>query len=72
MKSVCVCNLHAKLLLFFDICKCKKKKRIHFRQQRQCMMTQKKTSVWMSFFCVLPGTRTLDPLIKSQLLYQLS
>ena len=22
--------------------------------------------------CVLPGTRTLDPLIKSQLLYQLS
>ena len=23
-------------------------------------------------FCVLPGTRTLDPLIKSQLLYQLS
>ena len=23
-------------------------------------------------FCVLAGTRTLDPLIKSQLLYQLS
>jgi len=23
-------------------------------------------------FSVLPGTRTLDPLIKSQLLYQLS
>ena len=26
MKSVCVCNLHAKLLLFFDICKCNEKK----------------------------------------------
>ena len=32
---------------------------------------QKKTPDWMSFG-VLPGTRTLDPLIKSQLLYQLS
>ena len=33
--------------------------------------TKKKTPDWMSFG-VLPGTRTLDPLIKSQLLYQLS
>ncbi len=31
----------------------------------------KKTPRRMSF-SVLPGTRTLDPLIKSQLLYQLS
>ena len=27
---------------------------------------------WCSFFGAPPGTRTLDPLIKSQLLYQLS
>ena len=33
--------------------------------------TQKKDTL-ADVFCVLPGTRTLDPLIKSQLLYQLS
>ena len=36
------------------------------------MMTHKKDIRLDVFFCVLPGTRTLDPLIKSQLLYQLS
>ena len=32
---------------------------------------KKRIPFWISFG-VLPGTRTLDPLIKSQLLYQLS
>ena len=31
-----------------------------------------KKDIHSDVFCVLPGTRTLDPLIKSQLLYQLS
>ena len=33
---------------------------------------QKKDTLSDIPLCVLPGTRTLDPLIKSQLLYQLS
>ncbi len=33
---------------------------------------QKRTQFLASFFGALLGTRTLDPLIKSQLLYQLS
>ena len=32
----------------------------------------RKKAVKMTAFCVPSGTRTLDPLIKSQLLYQLS
>ena len=61
MKSVCVCNLHAKLLLFFDICKCKKKKRINFRQQRQCMMTQKKDIRLDVFFLCPPRDSNPGP-----------
>ena len=33
---------------------------------------KQKKDIRLDVFCVLPGTRTLDPLIKSQLLYQLS
>ncbi len=36
------------------------------------LVQQKKTPVLDVFFGALLGTRTLDPLIKSQLLYQLS
>ena len=80
------CKLHAKLLLFFEICKhiIKKQKillilsgdwRLVIGDWRLVIWgrvdTKKKTPFRVSF-CVLPGTRTLDPLIKSQLLYQLS
>ena len=34
--------------------------------------TKKKTATEVTVFCTPSGTRTLDPLIKSQLLYQLS
>ena len=43
-------NLHAKLLYFFDICK----------------YHTKKKDIRADVFCVLPGTRTLDPLIKRE------
>ena len=35
-------------------------------------MYKKKTATEVTVFCTPSGTRTLDPLIKSQLLYQLS
>ncbi len=33
---------------------------------------KKRPTIMSTSFCALLGTRTLDPLIKSQLLYQLS
>ena len=41
---------------------------------QKCVSSLIRNSHILSTFlpCVLPGTRTLDPLIKSQLLYQLS
>ena len=36
------------------------------------IVEQKKRSITASLFCVPREARTLDPLIKSQLLYQLS
>lgn len=33
---------------------------------------KKEADYYVDLFCALLGTRTLDPLIKSQLLYQLS
>ena len=38
---------------------------------RKCI-DKKKTATEVTVFCTPSGTRTLDPLIKSQLLYQLS
>ena len=53
----------AKIRYFFDMCNICIKKDILFAQKKD---------IHLDVFGVLPGTRTLDPLIKSQLLYQLS
>ena len=51
------------------------KKHIRKKNQRFLLFLRlwtKKKDTQRGVSCVLPGTRTLDPLIKSQLLYQLS